>query len=157
MWAHRTSGDHELKRLECIPSLDPYIQAECPSTAVDNALSYQRCDPDWSTGPTAIVCERVWWSPFWTRGFSSGSPASSHINGPLALTSVQTKDIKISCRTSLSIVVNWIKSRVFFCLFVFGFLGIFFCKFQIVWPNSFDERFLDHISHSRWREIKPLI
>lgn len=42
----------------------------------------------------------------WTRGFSPGTPASSHTNDFLALTSVPTGDINLSCRTSLSIVVK---------------------------------------------------
>lgn len=48
----------------------------------------------WST---VIVCERVYESPAKTRWFTAGNPASSHINDPLALTSVLTWDIHISC------------------------------------------------------------
>lgn len=67
------------------------------------------------------------------RWFSLGSVASSHINDPLALTSAPSKDIYISCRTSLSIVVNWIKFRVL--LQVSDCLAKWFWR-KILWSNE---------------------
>lgn len=47
--------------------------------------------------------------PGWARGFSPGTPPSSHINDPIAQTSVPTKDINMTCTTCLSVVVKYIK------------------------------------------------
>lgn len=70
----------------------------CPSSVVVNVLASYLYDP--SSFPLSTVYERLYIST-WTRGFSSGTLASSHINDPLELTTLSTIDISISCRRCL--------------------------------------------------------
>ena len=52
--------------------------------------------------PRSTLVELTCWLPAWSRGFSPGTPAFFHIDDLLALTSVPTKAINISCITCLS-------------------------------------------------------
>lgn len=79
------------------------VVLKCPSSAVDNAHACHRCDPS----------ERQWLyvigyggRPLRQRGLIFGYSRYFQHQGPLALTPVPTRDINISCRTCLSIVVK---------------------------------------------------
>lgn len=62
---------------------------------------------------TIVNARTTLWNPFVnrkmlgrTRWFFPGTPASSHTNDPIAITSLSMRDIKIICRTCLSILVK---------------------------------------------------
>lgn len=60
---------------------------------------------------TVVVCERIWWSPVWTCGFSPGTSVRLTpltINDRFSLISIPPTYFLLSCRTCLLIINIWV-------------------------------------------------